>query len=66
MDPIGWENRLNKEKRYEIVTPPFDKIFLEMNENILQNMFVSVPDNSTKDFILSIRAILRLCEHTAN
>ena len=66
MDPIGWENRLNREKRYEIVTPPFDKIFLEMNENILQNMFVSVPDNSTNEFVLNIRAILRLCEHTTN
>lgn len=67
MDPIGWENKFNKQTRlYDVVKPPFEYIFIKLNEKLLTSMFVSVPVGTSKDFILKVQNILNLCEYTQN
>lgn len=66
MDTRGMGTVLNHENIFEVVTAPFEIVFLEMSEKILSKIFVSVPDYATDDFIFYVRKILRKCNYTAN
>lgn len=65
MDPLGWENKLNKANKFVVVTPPFDSVFLRLNEVVLKHMYVSVREGTPAETIKSAQKILAKNEHTS-
>lgn len=47
MDPLGWENKLDKANKFVVVTPPFDSVSLKLNTVVLKHMDVSVREGDT-------------------
>ena len=65
MAPIGWESVRGKNRiDFETVTPWFDHIYIKLKPSVLKKIVITVPENTSIEFLKDVRNTLRLSPHT--